>query len=143
MRALIQRVKQAQVRSGTYRASIKKGLLVLLAVSETDTLRDIEYTADKTVNLRIFSDDNGKMNYSVKDIEGEILAVSQFTLYGDCRKGRRPSFEKSANRNKAEEYFNNYVGRIKQQLEVKTGLFGEEMEVELVNEGPVTIILES
>ncbi len=144
MKAVIQRVKKAAVSSGEYNAETGKGLLVLVAVNKNDNDRDIEYMVDKTINLRIFSDDEGKLNLSVKDIGGEIMAVSQFTLYGDCSKGRRPSFDKSAERGKGKEYFDKYVDGISAHgLKVKTGLFGEDMAVELVNTGPVTIIVES
>lgn len=144
MRAVIQRVNKAEVTAGEYSAKIDSGLLVLLAVSKTDTQKDIEYMIDKTVNLRIISDKEGKLNFSVKDTGGDILAVPQFTLYGNIRKGRRPSFEKSAAREKALEYFNKYVdGLAKENINVKTGVFGEDMAVELINDGPVTIVIDS
>jgi D-tyrosyl-tRNA(Tyr) deacylase len=144
LRAVIQRVKKASVTSGDYHSQISEGLLVLLAVAKDDTEKDISYLIDKTGNLRIFSDSAGKLNLSVKDIKGAVLAVSQFTLYGDCRKGRRPSFENSAGREKGLDYFNKYVqGLRKEGLKTETGMFGEDMKVELLNDGPVTIILDS
>lgn len=144
MKAVIQRVNRASVNSGDYCTEIGKGLLVLVAVGTNDEQKDIDYMVDKTVNLRMFSDLQGKLNLSVKDISGEILAVSQFTLYGDCRKGRRPSFVNSAGREKGKEYFDKYVAGLKSRgIRVETGLFGEEMDVELINDGPVTLIIES
>jgi len=123
---------------------IGKGLAVLAAVSEDDTAKDAEYLAEKTANLRIFPDGQGKLNLSVKDIRGEVLAVPQFTLYGDCRKGRRPSFDKSAQKEKARKFFDLYVNKIRQEgLEVKTGFFGDYMKVRIINDGPVTLIIES
>lgn len=144
MKAVIQRVKKASVSSGNYTAHIGKGLLVLIAVGKDDDIKDVDYMVDKTVNLRIFSDSKGKLNLSVRDIHGDILAIPQFTLYGDCRKGRRPDFENSAGREKGEKYFDMYVCKLKEQdIDIMTGLFGEEMAVELINDGPVTIIVES
>lgn len=151
MRAVIQRVKRASVTSGDYAAQIGKGLLVLVAVGKDDEIKDIDYMVDKTMNLRIFSDSEGKLNLSVRDIHGDILAVPQFTLYGDCRKGRRPGFENSAGKEKGNQYFDIYVSKLdiyvsklkEQGMNVITGLFGKEMDVELVNDGPVTIIVES
>ena len=143
MKLVIQRVKNASVSSGTKNVSISKGLLVLTAVGKDDTAADIGYMVDKTVNLRVFSDSAGKMNLSVKDIKGEIMAVPQFTLYGDCRSGRRPGFEMSANREKGKEFFDAYVaGLVEQGMRVVSGFFGEEMSVGLVNDGPVTLIVE-
>ncbi|MBN2407887.1 MAG: D-tyrosyl-tRNA(Tyr) deacylase [Elusimicrobia bacterium] len=144
MRAVIQRVSEASLTSGDYAVRIGSGLLVLVAVSKDDTARDVDYTVDKTLNLRIFSDEKGKLNLSVRDVSGEILAVSQFTLYGDSRKGRRPSFDKSADREKGKEFFDMYADKLKREgIKVETGLFGEEMKVRLVNDGPVTLIIDS
>ena len=145
MRAVIQRVNSASVTvlrkeiSGT-----GKGLLVFLGIKESDTEEDLNYIADKTANLRIFEDENNKMNLSVLDIKGEVLAVSQFTLYGDAREGRRPSFTEAAKPDKANDLYEKYVNKIKELgLEVKTGKFQEMMNVKLENNGPVTILLDS
>ncbi|MFH1416020.1 MAG: D-aminoacyl-tRNA deacylase [Elusimicrobiota bacterium] len=144
MKAVIQRVNRASVACGKDRRETGAGLMVLVAVGKYDTLEDIDFIVDRTVNLRIFSDDEGKLNLSVIDTGGEILAVPQFTLYGDCRKGRRPSFEKSAGRDKGEEYFNIYIDRLRDSgITVLTGFFGKEMTVELENNGPVTIVVEN
>lgn len=145
MRAVIQRVKEAGVTIDNKRYSkINKGLLLLLAVGEDDSYQDLDYIVKKTVNLRIFSDGEGKMNLSVKDIEGELLIVSQFTLYGDARKGRRPNFTKSASPEKAIHYYEKAVKAFEEELgEVKTGKFAADMDITLINDGPVTIQLDS
>ena len=145
MRAVIQRVIQASVDiNNQTQKSIKKGLVVFLAVKPDDTLQDIEYIHSKIVNLRIFEDENGKMNLSVKDIGGSILLISQFTLYGDCRKGRRPSFIRSGSPSEAEPIYNRFVEHIiTEPIHIETGLFQADMKVELINDGPVTILLDS
>ncbi len=146
MIALIQRVSHAQVSiEGNVKGEIKKGLLVLLGVGEDDEEKDIQYLTKKIVQMRIFSDENGKMNLSVQDIQGEILVISQFTLYADTQKGNRPSFIKSAKPGKAKILYDNFVITLQNLLQkpIPTGEFGADMQVTLCNDGPVTIILES
>lgn len=145
MRLVIQRVNHAGVQvSGKEIASCGKGLLVLLGVTHDDSMEDVEYCASKTLGLRIFEDEYEKMNLSIQDIQGEILVVSQFTLYGDIRKGRRPSFVNSAKPDKANELYEEYVKYLqKENIPVSTGQFGADMKVELINDGPVTILVDS
>ncbi|HLJ44953.1 MAG TPA: D-aminoacyl-tRNA deacylase [Bryobacteraceae bacterium] len=145
MRIVLQRVKKAQVEvSGEVVGSIRAGLLVLLGVSKTDSEAEADFLADKIVNLRIIADEAGKMNRSVLDAGGAVLVVSQFTLYGDCRKGRRPSFDDAAPPEKARELYEYFVGRVRAiGLHVETGVFQAHMEVSLINDGPVTLIVES
>lgn len=144
MRAVIQRVKKASVSiDGKVVSQIGQGLLVLLAVHQNDKESVVQKMAEKVVNLRIFSDSEEKMNLSVKDIGGEIMVVSQFTLYGDCKKGNRPSFTESAKPDKAIPFYDKFVKYISDQgIKVDTGKFGAMMEVELVNDGPVTIMID-
>lgn len=144
MKTVIQRVKNANVRvNDKVIGEINYGLLVLFAVHKDDTKDMIEKMADKIVNLRIFSDQDDKMNLSVKDILGKVLIVSQFTLYGNCRKGNRPSFIESARPEKAIPFYDEFVKCIKDKgIEVETGQFGAMMEVSLINDGPVTLIFE-
>lgn len=145
MRAVVQRVDRASVTvDGKVTGQSGRGLLVLLGVAEGDTDKDLQYMVDKVVGLRIFEDENEKMNLSVKDIGGELLAVSQFTLCGDCRKGKRPSFDKAAKPEIANAYYERFVELCRQAgLHVETGVFRAHMLVELVNNGPVTILLDS
>lgn len=145
MRAVVQRVDRASVTvEGKVTGQSGRGLLVLLGVAEGDTDKDLQYMVDKVVGLRIFEDENEKMNLSVKDIGGELLAVSQFTLCGDCRKGKRPSFDKAAKPEIANAYYERFVELCRQAgLHVETGVFRAHMLVELVNNGPVTILLDS
>jgi D-tyrosyl-tRNA(Tyr) deacylase len=145
MRAVIQRVSRAEVRvRNDITGKIGPGLLLLLGVSVDDTERDAEYLLDKTINLRIFEDAEGKMNLSLLETGGELLVVSQFTLYGDTRRGRRPSFIRSAPPDKANELYEFFVRTAQTQVtKVATGRFQAMMDVELVNDGPVTIMLDS
>ncbi len=145
MRAVVQRVSNASVTvDGKIIGEISHGLLVFLGVGEGDTEKDMQYIADKVIGLRIFSDSDDKMNLSVGDIEGEILVVSQFTLYGDCRKGRRPNFTSSMEPKGAEEIYEKFVSCLTNQgIKTKHGEFGADMKVNLLNDGPVTILLDS
>jgi D-tyrosyl-tRNA(Tyr) deacylase len=145
MRAVIQRVKEAEVRvDDSVKGKINKGLLVFLGVAEDDTDKDLNYLIDKSVNLRIFGDKQGKMNLSLRDIEGEMLVISQFTIMGDARKGRRPSFTGAGNPVKAEAYYNEFIEQIKNtDIKVESGVFAADMDIELINDGPVTILLDS
>jgi len=141
----MQRVKRASVIvNGETVGKISHGLLVLLAVGQDDGERDIIWMVDKLVGLRIFEDDDGKMNRSVKDVDGDILMVSQFTLYGDCRSGKRPSFMTAASPERAKVLFEQVIAEIRSRgLKVETGMFQAEMDVELINNGPVTLLLDS
>ncbi|MCS7280978.1 MAG: D-aminoacyl-tRNA deacylase [Desulfobacterota bacterium] len=145
MKAIVQRVKEARVEvNGKPKGSIGKGLLVFLGVGRDDTEEDSEWMAEKIVNLRIFEKEEGRLDYSLLDVDGELLVVSQFTLYGDCSKGRRPSFTEAMDKEKAEELFNDFVERVKRRVKkVETGVFRAHMDVYLVNEGPVTLIVDS
>jgi len=145
MRAVIQRVKESSVTvKNEIIGKIGRGLLVLLGVANEDKANDAEYLADKITNLRIFEDDKGKMNRSLLETGGEMIVVSQFTLLGDCRKGRRPSFMNAADPEKANELYEHFVKEVRQKgVSVKTGRFRAMMEVSLINDGPVTIIMEN
>jgi len=145
VRAVVQRVSRAQVSvNGEIAGKIGPGLLVLLGVGSGDTRSDADYLADKTIGLRIFEDADGKMNLSVSETGGALLVVSQFTLYGDVRRGKRPSFDAAAPPQLAKELYEYFVEKIRSVgLRCETGRFQEMMQVELVNEGPVTILLDS
>jgi D-aminoacyl-tRNA deacylase len=145
MRALIQRVKSAQVSvDGRVSGKIGKGLLVFLGVGKGDNEGDLSFLTSKIPELRIFEDTSGKFNRSLKETEGEMLVVSQFTLYGDCRKGRRPSFTEAEEPTGARHLYEQFVSRLREQgLSVQTGEFQAKMEVQLINDGPVTLLLDS
>jgi len=145
MRTVIQRVSRASVHiDGKITGKIGYGMLVLLGIQAEDTTRDLQWLVDKIIHLRIFEDNMGKMNTSLKDIRGEMLIVSQFTLYGDCRKGRRPGYSKAAPPEFAESIYHQFIEEVKNRnIKVATGTFRATMKVELVNDGPVTLILDS
>ena len=145
MKVIVQRVKESKVdAAGKTVGKIGSGMLVFLGVAGDDFVADADYLVNKIVNLRIFSDENGKMNLSALDVEAEFLVVSQFTLYGSCEKGRRPSFDKAAPPEKGEELYEYFVKQLRSTgVKVETGEFGAMMDVSLVNDGPVTFILES
>ena len=144
MKIVLQRVNRARVTiNGKIAGSINKGILILLGIHKDDTEQHADFLAAKCAELRIFPDSERKMNLSLNDVDGEVLVVSQFTLYGDCRKGRRPSYTDAAPPDKGERLYGYFVGKMKEQARVvQTGIFGAMMDVELVNDGPVTIILE-
>lgn len=145
MRIVVQRVSRGQVTiDKQVVGAIDCGLVVLVGVTQTDSLADATYLAEKTANLRIFPDEAGKLNRSVLDCGGQVLAVSQFTLYGDCRRGRRPSFSQAAPPAAAASLYEAYVADLKALgLTVETGVFQADMQVEIVNDGPVTLLLDS
>ncbi|WP_226667250.1 D-aminoacyl-tRNA deacylase [Metabacillus litoralis] len=145
MKVVIQRAKNAKVTvADEVVGSIENGVMVLVGVTHEDTEDDAEYLADKIAHLRIFEDENGKMNDSLIDVNGQVLSVSQFTLYGDCRKGRRPNFMNAAKPDSAKELYKLFNEKLKNKgLHVETGTFGSMMDVEFTNVGPVTLILES
>jgi len=145
MRAVIQRVLQAQVKIGDKSAGqIGKGLLVYISVSRDDTEKDVRFIADKLLNLRIFPDEQGKMNLSVRDVDGGILLISNFTLHGDCRKGRRPSFDAAAEPELAQHLYEKVIELITELgIVVEKGLFGGYMQVSSINDGPATFLLDS
>ena len=145
MKAVIQRVKESEVTvEGKSIGKIEKGILILLCVEKNDSPTDADFLIDKIVNLRIFQDTKGKMNLSIKEIKGDFLVVSEFTLSGNCSKGRRPSFEKAANPKDAEQLYNYFIIKLKgSSLKVESGIFRAMMDVHIVNDGPVTFVLES
>ncbi|UCE19615.1 MAG: D-tyrosyl-tRNA(Tyr) deacylase [Gemmatimonadota bacterium] len=145
MRVLLQRVRKASVSvEGTIHGSIVRGCVLLVGVGPEDTERDAAYLADKCANLRIFEDREGKMNLSALDVGGEALVISQFTLYGDCRNGRRPSFTDAAPPEKAETLYETFMDLVRRKgIRVEGGRFGAKMLVEIWNDGPVTLLLES
>lgn len=145
MKIVLQRVREASVIvEGERVGAIGNGVMLLVGFSDGDTEEDLKYLAEKVVHLRIFEDESGKMNRSLLDVGGSILSVSQFTLYGDCRKGRRPSFSLAAKPDIAKPLYEQFNDRLRQYgVQVETGIFGAMMQVSLVNDGPVTLILES
>ena len=146
MKVVVQRVKKASVLYENVEEEISKGLVVFVGIGEKDKEQDIEYVAKKVVNLRIFENELGKMDKSVLDIDGELLVVSEFTLYGDCKKGNRPDFTTAAKPSFALQMYNNFVDKLKTLVsaeKIKTGKFAAHMIVEIINDGPVTIILET
>ena len=144
MRVVLQRVKEASVTvEGTVTGQIDQGFLLLVGVTHDDTLEQVNWLADKIAGLRVFEDEEERMNLSLQDVEGKILSVSQFTLYGDIKKGRRPAFTEAAKPDLANELYEAFNARLRQQgIVVETGQFGAMMDVALVNDGPVTLILE-
>ena len=148
MKVVVQRVKEGgvSISSHNYNKEIGRGYVILLGVKLGDTEKDAIYLADKCTNLRVFEDENEKMNLSIKDVCGEMLVISQFTLYGDASKGNRPSFIEAARPEEAEKLYNTFVDRLKENIgkdKVVTGIFGAMMNVEIINDGPVTIIINS
>lgn len=143
MKIVVTRVKSASVKvNKKLVSSINNGLLLLVGFTNTDSIKEIDYMVNKVINLRIFDDENGIMNKSVLDVNGEILSVSQFTLYGDAKSGNRPSYIKALKSEEARKLYNEFNNKLKEHINVKTGIFREHMEVESINDGPVTIILE-
>ena len=144
MRVVVQRVTSSNVKvDDKIVGEIKQGLNVLVCFTETDSNKDLEYLSRKVLNLRIFDDENGVMNKSVLDINGEILLISQFTLYADTKKGNRPSYIKALNGDKAVVLYNQFTEMVQKEIHVETGIFGADMKVEINNDGPITIIIDS
>nr|WP_202890436.1 D-aminoacyl-tRNA deacylase [Brevibacillus brevis] len=145
VRVVVQRTREASVTvAGEIVGQIDHGLMLLVGITHEDTEKEVEFIADKIANLRIFEDEEGKMNFSVLDKGGQILSVSQFTLYGDCRKGRRPNFMAAARPEQAEPLYELFNAKLREKgLQVETGRFGAMMDVRLLNDGPVTLIVES
>ena len=144
MRALVQRVKKGSVTiDGKVSGAIGQGLVILLGITHNDTEKDADFVADKCVDLRIFEDENGKMNKSLEEINGEILLISQFTLYAATRKGRRPSFDMASRPEHAEPLYEYFIKKLRSRgVKVETGIFGADMQVEIHNDGPVTMLVE-
>lgn len=148
MKVVLQRVSEGGVYidANNYSAEIKKGLVLLVAVKEGDTINDVEFTADKCCNLRVFEDQKEKMNLSVKEVNGEVLVISQFTLYGETMKGNRPGYTLSAKPETAIPLYEKFINRVKENIgedKVQSGIFGAMMSVKILNDGPVTLIVES
>lgn len=145
MRAVVQRVSSSRVKvDGEVVGEINLGVNVLVGISKEDSVEDLKYIKDKIINLRIFEDENDKMNHSLLDVKGDILAISQFTLYGDCRKGRRPNFMNAKGGEEAKILYDKFIEMLKETgLKVETGKFGAHMQVDIQNDGPVTILLDS
>jgi D-tyrosyl-tRNA(Tyr) deacylase len=148
LRALVQRALEGSVfvKEDNYLSEINKGMVVLLGVKNDDEIQDVIFTADKCCNLRIFEDFSGKMNLSLKDVDGQMLIISQFTLYGETRKGNRPNFTLAARPLLAKELYEAFIKRVRENIgadKVSTGIFGAMMEVKIINDGPVTVMVES
>lgn len=145
MRVVLQRSKEAKVAvDGEIVGAIEKGFVLLVGITHSDTLEEAKYLADKIIHLRVFEDENGKMNHSILDREGAVLSISQFTLYGDTRKGRRPNFMDAAKPEQAKVLYDQFNTLLRSHgLTVETGIFGAMMDVQLINDGPVTLILDS
>lgn len=144
MKVIVQRCEKAQLLiNNKVHSEIKNGIMLLVGFTHDDSIKDIEYIVDKVSNLRIFDDENGVMNKSVIDVAGEILSVSQFTLYGNTKKGRRPSYIDSMKPDEASKMYDLFNEKLSEKVSVKTGVFQAEMKIDFVNDGPVTLILES
>ena len=144
MKVVVQRCKRAKVNvNNQVVGAINEGVMLLVGFTQNDSLKEIKYLADKVINLRIFDDENGVMNKSLKDVNGSILSISQFTLYADTSRGRRPSYIKALNGKEASNLYDKFNEELKNHnIHVETGIFGSEMEVDFINDGPITIILE-
>lgn len=145
MRAVVQRVKKSRVViENQENSKIENGLMVLLGVTHEDKKEDVDYLLEKIINLRVFEDEDGKLNKSLLDVKGNLMVVSQFTLYGDCRKGRRPNFMQAAKPEIAVPLYESFLKKAKEHpINVESGVFGADMQIELINDGPVTLILDS